>query len=548
MQTPIESIMPAISSSEPTLAAGFLASTQRYPNKPALFVDNYEYSYIELYSHAKNISETISAQNQSKAEYPLVAVLAYRSITTYAGLLAVLLSGKGYVPLNPNYPAQRNAKIIKTAGMKILIVDDRGYTQLDEILPLVLAPLIIIAPDQTDCSKIQTQFPSHTFISSGNLVSSKNGIITPKVLSDDIAYLIFTSGSTGKPKGVPVTHKNIMHFVNCLRERYGFDETDRFSQMPDITFDLSVFDIWPCWHSGACLCCVPETHLIGPEKFIKNQQLTVWISVPSAIECMNRLGQLKENNFSTIRWSLFCGEPLPQKNVEKWSVAASNSKIENLYGPTEVTGAFTWYWWESDKSLKESSDGIVPIGEPFPGMKVAIVDEQFKPVREGEIGEIVVSGPQVTSGYWNDPHQTEERYIELDWVNEPANRWYRTGDLAKIVYRKVLVHKGRVDNQIKVRGFRVELGEIEKILRDETNTTQVAVIGWPKLSSGFGGVIAFLSDPKCNQNYILGKCKEKLPPYMVPKEIHFLKEMPLNVNGKIDRKKLLEIRNKNEKK
>ncbi|MFQ5792390.1 MAG: AMP-binding protein, partial [Acidobacteriota bacterium] len=316
-------------------------------------------------------------------------------------------------------------------------------------------------------------------------------------------------------------------------------EQDRFSQTFDMTFDLSAFDMFVAWERGACVCCPSKKTLVNPGKFIQEARLTVWFSVPSTGVLLKRLGMLKPNRYPSLRWSLFCGEPLPVEVAEAWADAAPQSILENLYGPTELTIACSMYRWDRGGSARECKFGIVPIGEPFPGMELLIVDETLTEVSPGAEGELLMSGPQLTPGYWRDPERTAAAFVIPPGKDTV---FYRTGDrVRKPMGEDPIVYLGRLDHQIKIHGHRVELGEVEAFLRQEAGVEVAVALGWPITPSGAGGVVAFLGDTSVDVEAIQARLKTKLPGYTVPREIHLLPELPRNANGKVDRKALLKM-------
>jgi non-ribosomal peptide synthetase component F len=264
-------------------------------------------------------------------------------------------------------------------------VDAHGARQLSEVLEGVEPGLLLLMPEHDDVSDLAQRFPEHTFIGA-SAVGVRTGYEPVAADPNDIAYLLFTSGSTGQPKGVMVAHRNVTHFVDAMVERYRVTETDRFSQTFDLTFDLSAFDMFVAWECGACLCAPTQSQKMLPGKYINDAGLTVWFSVPSTAVLMGRLRMLKAGKYPRLRLSLFCGEALPVEVLQKWIEAAPNAIAENLYGPTELTIACTLYRWSSETSPKESELGVVPIGVPYPGMKLLVVDEQLREVAEGETG------------------------------------------------------------------------------------------------------------------------------------------------------------------
>lgn len=229
---------------------------------------------------------------------------------------------------------------------------------------------------------------------------------------------------------------------------------------------------------------------------------------------------------------------MPAETARAWQAAAPNSVVENLYGPTELTIACLWYRWNDAASPAECVNGLVPIGRPFAGLGAALVDEDLKPAHSDEGGELCVCGPQTTPGYWRDPEKTAERFLELPGHGFPAARFYRTGDRVKRLDNGQYVYLGRTDHQIKVLGYRVELGEIEASLRREPNTVEAVALGWPVENGTAQGIIAFVAGAGIDLERTWSEVRTSLPPYMVPQQIHPLERMPLNANGKIDRNEL----------
>jgi len=353
---------------------------------------------------------------------------------------------------------------------------------------------------------------------------------------ESVAYLLFTSGSTGVPKGVVVSHRNVTHFVDAMVDRYAITMDDRFSQMFDATFDLSILDMFVAWERGACVCCPSEKTLLNPDAFIREKALTVWTSVPTVGVFMKRFGVLKPNRYPSLRWSLFCGEPLPVDLANAWAAAAPRSTLENLYGPTELTVACTAYRWDPRSSPDESDDGIVPIGHPFPGLETIVVDEAFREVAPGASGELLMSGPQVTPGYWGSPDATARSYVELP---NRTGLYYRTGDrVRRPTAGGPMTWVGRIDHQVKVLGFRVELGEVEATLRDEPGVEAAVALGCPMTATGAVGIVAFVSGVDIDPATIRANLRAKLQHYAIPQVIHVLPALPTNVNGKLDRQAL----------
>lgn len=469
---------------------------------------------------------------------PLTAVLAHRTPTAYIGVLGALLKGNGYVPLHPDFPAARNRSMLQRSGCRTVVVDKPATARLSDVLDGFEGRLLIVAPDQDDVEDLAGRWRQHAWVGASDLAAS-SGEPAPVIGPDDIAYLLFTSGSTGVPKGVGVTHANARHLVASMVERYGVDETDRFSQAFDLTFDLSVFDMFVAWERGACVCCLTGKSLLAPGHFINDRRLTVWFSVPSTAILMKRLGLLKPGRYPTLRWSLFCGEPLVADVAASWAAAAPRSKVENLYGPTEVTVACTAYRWDPTRSPAECELGLVPIGHPLPAMQARLVDDVLGEIAgEGE-GELLMAGPQVAPGYWQDPERTAAAFVVPAGGSQLH---YRTGDrVRRSGTDGLLRYVGRLDSQIKVHGHRVELGEVEAALRQASGVDAAVALGWPPAPGGAGGVVAFLGSTEVDVTVLRAAVARELPEYMVPRQVHLLDELPVNVNGKFDRVQLLRL-------
>ena len=518
-----------------TVVSGFCRSVAAFGDRPALEIDSQVLSYQALHDRAASIALCLDAGAHAGGP-PLTAVFAHRSFTAFAGVLAGLLRGHGYVPLNPTFPIDRTVAMLVRSQCRSLVADAGASAQLDPLLAASESGLRVVLPDETQIEKWRLAWPQHTFFGAEELAEPGPWERRPAD-PEGIAYLLFTSGSTGKPKGVMVKHRNVTAFVDVMVEHYQITEHDRLSQTFDLTFDLSAFDMFVAWERGACLCCPTQKQKMLPGKYIRDARLTIWFSVPSTAILMGRLHMLKPGQFPQLRYSLFCGEALPIEVVQSWEKACPNSIIENLYGPTELTIACTLYRWHADTSPTECELGVVPIGQPYPGMQVLVAGPDLLEVAPGETGELLMTGPQLTPGYWQAPDLTEKAFV---MPPGRAEVFYRTGDRVRRPEKvgAPLVYLGRMDNQIKIQGYRVELGEVEAALREEANVEHAIAIGWPVTPSGADGLVAFVAVDSLDTEKLLAALRKRLPPYMHVREVRCLLEMPLNANGKVDRNAL----------
>ncbi len=520
------------------LHAGFLRSAQRHPERPALEVAGLSFSYAELRQRALAQADVL-AQHRPAPSPARVGILGSRSPAAYTGLLGGLMAGWGVVPLNPGFPVERTRQMMNLAGLGALVVDAAGELLLPDLLQGLQHPVLVCLPGNTVDAGLASRWPEHRFVAMAGTQAAA-GFQPISVSPDSLAYLFFTSGSTGAPKGVGVLHRNVLRFVEMSVERYracGLTEQDRFSQFYDITFDSSMFDLYVSWAFGACLCCPTASDWVNPNKFIEAKGLTVIDIVPSTGHAMNRSNGWRPGRFKALRLCRFGGEALSADLAAALATAAPAAQLDNVYGPTECTVDAAYYQWSPERSPTECGHGVVPIGVAGPQVGLKVVDSALQEVPVGAEGELLISGPQVTPGYWNSPKRTAAAFITLPGSSTVH---YRTGDLVRRPPPgQAIPYLGRLDFQIKISGVRIELGEVEQALRQAAHTDLAVAVGWPITSSGASGIAAFVVKADLDLAALRRRLKETLPAVMVPKDIHVIAEMPLNVNGKVDRKALI---------
>lgn len=511
----------------PNAAHYFLASVERFPQRPALWLDGRSWSYAELHAEVCRLRDRLQAHAGS-----VCATLADRSLTAYCAPLACMLAGRIHVPLGISFPPERMANILDRTRPRVLICDGNGASILPELLPGLDFPLAVLAPED-DIDEAAVSVPptspdtraAHAVRSSGLDVDDR-----------DIAYVLFTSGSTGVPKGVAVGHRALCAYVDAVLAQYPeLDEHQRCSQFFEPTFDLSMHDMFVTWAVGACLYCVPKQALMMPTDFVNEHQLSVWFSVPSLAAALQRFKQLLPSTFPSLRLALFCGEALPGPLAGAWLAAAPNARCDNIYGPTEATIACTAHRIVA----ADTERSVVPIGCAFPAMEIAVVNSHGERCASGQTGELWLGGVQLAFGYWQDPAQTAARFVTHALPGCSSERWYRSGDLAVIEPGGSALFLGRADRQIKLRGYRIELQEVEAHLREACAVpdapVEVAVIAiLPPGADAPTGLAAFVVCPHYDARKVMGAIKAQLPAYMLPSEVHVLEALPLNSNGKVD--------------
>ncbi|MGO9095906.1 MAG: amino acid adenylation domain-containing protein [Bryobacteraceae bacterium] len=513
------------------LAWPFFRHSIESPENPALVLDDEVYSYAELAFLAARIAGWLAASAPADSSERRVAVIASRSLEAYAGILGACWAGAAYVPINPKLPAVTLRRILQVVQPEAIIADAAGRGQLEGSGAIGNVPIL---PPRS------LEWPKHG-PGDSPVLHGVRPIEKPVPLPGNrAAYVIFTSGTTAAPKGVVIRADSVRHFLDYGHSVYELDSRDRFSNFSEISFDFSVLDLWLAWDSGASLHVVPEAQLLSPAKFIRERRLTFWASVPSVIGFLDRLKQLKEGSFPSLRISYFCGEALPAASALAWQRAAPNSVVDNHYGPTESTVACSVERLSNPPRTTPGRD-IIPIGRPYPGMRLAIVDEAGRFLPPGETGELALSGPQIAAGYLGAPELTKSRFPQLEHPVFGSSRWYLTGDLALEDAGGTFHHLGRVDYQVKVLGHRIELEEVDAHLREVCGCKSAAAVAWPMHHGTADGIVAFVAGSSLGPEEIMTRLKSRIAPYAMPREIVFLPVLPLTHNGKTDRKALLSM-------
>jgi D-alanine--poly(phosphoribitol) ligase subunit 1 len=488
-----------------SLAQLFYQHALSTPTHPALVIQNISFTYAELAGRVRQIVYWLKTRKIKR-----IGILASRSLEAYASVLAAHWIGITYVPLNPAFPQERLQHIITKAELDGIILDENHST-------------------------FQTKEESILLIHEMQALPS--GAFEPiDLVSTDIAYLIFTSGTSGEPKGVPISFGNLGAFIGVTQSRYHLTPADRISQFSNLSFDVSLFDMILAWTAGATLYVVPEEVLLAPARFIQDNEITSWLSVPSVITVMQKLKMLQPKSFPSLKYSLFTGEALTLGQVEAWQQSAIVSEIENLYGPTEATIDCMAYRHDEKEKINYYHQQV-PIGVPFPDVYAALINSEKIFLPAGETGELVIAGAQTFSAYWRSPALSQEKFIELQHPDWGWKTWYLTGDICYQDVSGVFYYLERLDNQCKILGQRIELEEIENEIRKITSTAEVAAVLIKRHS---------LSDPEIivainchlDSHDLKKQLRTALPGYMIPAHIIYIAAFPYNSNGKLDRKQL----------
>jgi D-alanine--poly(phosphoribitol) ligase subunit 1 len=515
------------------LAGLFYLSADRSPQKEALVWEGGSRTYAQM----RDMIESLRPALASDAS-PFIGIMAYRTPLAYAAVQAILAEGKAYVPLNPIFPAARNAFILRKAGLATLIVGEECADALAELLTEHRLPLrLVLSGPAPKLRALCRDNSDRLELIEADNDSDSDSDPAPRPLTavdrDRTAYVLFTSGSTGEPKGVKVNHGNVHSYLGSFLSHYPIHPEDRLSQTFDLTFDVSVHDQFVTWAVGATLVVFPDKSHFSPLTYAAEKKVTVWFSVPSRAAFLESARQVIPGALPDVRLSLFAGEKLTWKTCEIWKTIAPNSRLANLYGPTEATVAVTHFEIPPGFPEERAYQGGIPIGRIWPGQFVEVRHPDGSPCAAGEVGGLWLGGDQVAPGYLDEPQKTADRFIQRDGMV-----WYRTGDLVLIEPDGIIQYLGREDFQVKVMGYRIELGEIEHALMSCSGAAY-ALADVARIRGEIDEIYCVLPNALSSRKKEISlSMKKRLPSYMVPRHIYFTDEIPLNANGKMDRNML----------
>ncbi len=486
----------------------FEAQAQQQPDAVALVFENQQLTYRELNRRANKLAHYL--QSLGVGSEVLVGLCVERSFEMIVGLLGILKAGGAYVPIDPAYPPERIAYILSDSRLPVLLTQQKLVASLPEHQAR-------IAYLDSDWEEIATkrELPPISDVTLENL-----------------AYVIYTSGSTGKPKGVLIAHRGLCNLAQAQIKLFDVQLDSRVLQLATFSFDASIWEIVMALCSGARLCLGTRESLQPGQpllRLLQEQGITHLTLVPSA------LAALPSEELPELQNIIVAGEPCPTNLVAQWS---GERRFFNAYGPTESTVCATVFQCQEGM-------GVPPIGRPIDNTLLYILDRYLQPVPIGVPGELHIASVGLARGYLNRPDLTAEKFILNPFSNEPGERLYKTGDLARYLPDGNIEFLGRIDHQVKIRGFRIELGEIEAVLAQHPDVFQAVVIvreDIPDNKCLVAYVVPKLEAPSPASPPTVGELRSfllaKLPDYMVPGAFVFLEAMPLTPNGKIDRRAL----------
>lgn len=484
-------------------------------------------SYAELNGRANQLANYL--RKQGVGPEALVGICVERSLEMLVGILGILKAGGAYVPLDPNYPLDRISFMIEDAGLPILVTQQH----LIAGLPKSSAQSVCIDTDWETIAK----------------ESDANPVVD--VNATNLAYVIYTSGSTGNPKGVMIEHRSLVNFAVVAADAYRITAADRVLQFGSLCFDLSAEEIYPALTHGATVVLRTDAMISSARDFIsccEEWRVSV-LDLPTAYwhELTDAISQEKLVLPESVRLVIIGGEKASLDRVDRWQQAVGRKvRLVNSYGPTETTVAVTLC--DLGRQDRNNALGSVPIGRAMANTTLYVLDKSMRPVPIGVGGELHIGGAGVARGYVNRPDLTTVKFIRNPFSDDSAARLYKTGDVVRYQADGNIEFLGRVDNQIKIRGFRVELEEIEQALRSHSSVNGcVVVLREENANKRLVAYIVASKEPQPTTAELRNFLKAKLPSYMVPAAFEMIEALPQMPNGKIDRRALPEPQARPEK-
>ena len=481
---------------------------EAFPDKVAFVDAKREITFQGLYDEALHVADALIERDLFKSPVLLFMEKSVSLVSCFAG---TAYSGNFYSPIDTKMPQSRIEKILDTLDPAIVITD---MEHEEQVRSLIKGREILVFEDvmQRDYSEDNVKR------------------IRPEISETDCLYVLFTSGSTGIPKGVMINHRAVVDFTDWISECYHFDETTVFANQAQLYFDLSIQDVYAPMRNGSTTVLIANRLYASPVRVwntILKHEVNTLVWIPSMLSLFANLDVLANVKKAPLKTVLFCGEVMPVKQLNYWIKNYPDAVFANLYGPTECTEACTYY--TIDREFND--DEVLPIGRPCDNTLALVMDENGTIITEpGKTGELYIGGICLSDGYYGDEERTRESFIQNPANKECPELVYKTGDLVAYNERGELVYVCRKDSQVKVRGYRVELGEIEAAASSIEMVSYCCCLFAPESEK-----LILVYTGSISEEEVTGILKSKLQDYMVPAKVVRRDQMLFSINGKIDR-------------
>jgi amino acid adenylation domain-containing protein len=507
----------------------------RRPDGNAVRCDGAGLNWSELARRSNGLARLLLETGVGRGDR--VAVLLNKSLQVPAAFYGVLAAGAALVPIDPKAPAAQIERILRATNATHLITEPGRGKSLGQVLAACPDLRQVIGMARPEGERSRTATVSFTpWSAAAELASDRPPAVDVGAL--DTSYILHTSGSTGEPKLIRHTHASARAFVDWAVEEYGLHSEDRLSNHSSHHTCFATFDYYAAARAAASTVILTPAAMMLPAslaELIERERVTVWYSVPTALVQLLLRGSLEERDLSALRWVLFAGESFPEKHLRALLERLPGARLSHVYGSSEVN-VCTYY------HLPESGEfpTPLPIGGPCTNMQALVVDEKLEPVTDGSAGELLISGPTVMSGYWADPERNRQVLVSRPAADGSEITWFRTGDRVRLLDDGNLTFSGRADFQVKVRGHRVELEEVENALLALEPVHEAAAFAVPDGEGSLTIKAVVINDPTAGvtPRGLREGLRKALPPYAVPSQIEIRESLPRTPTGKVDRKSL----------
>jgi amino acid adenylation domain-containing protein len=504
----------------------------RHPSHEAFRFSGSALTYEALATRAAQLANVLSRHGVRKGDR--VGIYMTRGLELPVAVYGILKAGAAYVPIDPVSPIARAALVANDCGLRALVTNPGREVRAVSLASAVRGLAAVVGASSTDGVAPYDVIPWTE--------ADRSDARPPDVslAGHDLAYVMYTSGSTGAPKGLMHTHASGMAYVRLSARTYGVKPDDRLGNHSPLHFDMSTFEFLTGPWCGATTVIVPEDATMFPVslgELIEHERLTFWYSVPLALVQLLTRGEIERRDCRTLRWVLFGGEPFPPAYLRRLMQLWPHARFSNVYGPAEVNQCT--YYHVPRRGPKE--DEPVPIGVVWDETEHLIVDGQDKTVRRGDAGELLVRSPTMMRGYWGRPDLDQTAFFAHE-SGGIRKTYYRTGDVVRERDEGVLMFLGRKDRQVKVRGYRVELDEVEHVLGAIAGVAEAAAfpVAGADGSMEIGAAVVPVQGATLAPETLRRSAADKLPPYALPQRIDIRPSLPKTATGKIDRRTLIE--------
>jgi amino acid adenylation domain-containing protein len=488
----------------------------KFPDKSAIIDEHGTITYQRYRALSLAIAREIIAMGDGARKQPVVVYLE-KGKEVLVSFMGIAYSGCFYSPIDTEMPQSRVEKILEVLKPQIVITSNtlksqfEGFNYQGEYLIYE-----DVEPNEDDADSVLK--------------------VTEQIIDTDLLYVLFTSGSTGIPKGVSICHRSVIDYIDWVTGTFEVTESDTFGNQAPFYFDNSILDIYSCLKTGATLNIIPKKLFFQPVpllEYIRDNRINTIFWVPSALIVISKLKAFRNVDLTGIlKRVLFCGEVMPNKQLNIWRKYLPDLTYANLYGPTEITDACTYYIVDREFA----DDEPLPIGIPMKNTDIIVLNDEDRQVSGDEVGELCVRGTSLAMGYYNNPEKTQAAFVQNPLNTAVPEIIYRTGDLVRYNEYGEIIYLSRKDFQIKHLGHRIELGEIETAVSSFEEVTLCCCLYDEKHQK-----IVLFVDVDLDRDNVRNRLLSMIPEYMIPGKVIYMDDMPINANGKIDRVKLKEL-------